>query len=206
MCSRSIRTAFASSRWPRIAMPRSSPQQAIQWRPDYAVLADASAARELTERAAPRRMSTTRVLAGRGRARRNRCACREAQYVMAAIVGAAGLESTLAAARAGKRLLLANKESLVMAGPLLLQRRARLGCNADADGQRAQRDLPVPAARTRARRGAAGRAPRAADRLGRSVPRLADRKRSRTRHARGRPARIRTGSWAARSRWIRPRS
>jgi len=40
--------------------------------------------------------------------------------VAAAIVGAAGLESTLAAARAGKRLLLANKESIVMAGPLLL--------------------------------------------------------------------------------------
>jgi 1-deoxy-D-xylulose-5-phosphate reductoisomerase len=39
---------------------------------------------------------------------------------MAAIVGAAGLPSTLAAARAGKRLLLANKESLVMAGPLLV--------------------------------------------------------------------------------------
>ena len=41
--------------------------------------------------------------------------------VVAAIVGAAGLESTLAAARAGKRLLLANKESIVMAGPLLLE-------------------------------------------------------------------------------------
>ncbi len=41
--------------------------------------------------------------------------------VVAAIVGAAGLESTLAAARAGKRLLLANKESVVMAGPLLMQ-------------------------------------------------------------------------------------
>ena len=40
--------------------------------------------------------------------------------VVAAIVGAAGLESTLAAARTGKRLLLANKESIVMAGPLLL--------------------------------------------------------------------------------------
>ena len=46
---------------------------------------------------------------------------------MAAIVGAAGLPSTLAAARAGKRVLLANKESLVMAGPLLLMRRARRG-------------------------------------------------------------------------------
>ena len=41
--------------------------------------------------------------------------------VVAAIVGAAGLDSTLAAARAGKRLLLANKESIVMAGPLLLE-------------------------------------------------------------------------------------
>ncbi|HEY0198799.1 MAG TPA: 1-deoxy-D-xylulose-5-phosphate reductoisomerase [Rhodanobacter sp.] len=40
--------------------------------------------------------------------------------VVAAIVGAAGLESTLAAARAGKHLLLANKEAIVMAGPLLL--------------------------------------------------------------------------------------
>ena len=41
--------------------------------------------------------------------------------VVAAIVGAAGLSSTLAAARAGKRLLLANKESLVLAGDLLMQ-------------------------------------------------------------------------------------
>lgn len=40
--------------------------------------------------------------------------------VMCAIVGAAGLESTLAAARSGKKLLLANKEALVMAGELLL--------------------------------------------------------------------------------------
>src|SRR5690606_40205079 len=40
--------------------------------------------------------------------------------VVAAIVGAAGLGSTLAAARAGKRLLLANKESLVLAGELLV--------------------------------------------------------------------------------------
>jgi 1-deoxy-D-xylulose-5-phosphate reductoisomerase len=46
--------------------------------------------------------------------------------VMAAIVGAAGLAPTLAAARAGKRVLLANKEALVMAGPLLM-RAARQG-------------------------------------------------------------------------------
>jgi 1-deoxy-D-xylulose-5-phosphate reductoisomerase len=41
--------------------------------------------------------------------------------VMAGIVGAAGLPSTLAAARAGKRVLLANKEALVMAGPLVMR-------------------------------------------------------------------------------------
>jgi len=43
------------------------------------------------------------------------------ELVMAAIVGAAGLPATLAAARAGRRLLLANKEALVMAGPLFMQ-------------------------------------------------------------------------------------
>jgi 1-deoxy-D-xylulose-5-phosphate reductoisomerase len=45
----------------------------------------------------------------------------ETELVMAAIVGAAGLASTLAAVRAGKRVLLANKEALVMAGPLVMR-------------------------------------------------------------------------------------
>jgi 1-deoxy-D-xylulose-5-phosphate reductoisomerase len=45
----------------------------------------------------------------------------EVDTVMAAIVGAAGLEPTLAAVRGGKRILLANKEALVMAGPLFMQ-------------------------------------------------------------------------------------
>ena len=43
-----------------------------------------------------------------------------AEQVMAAIVGAAGLLPTLAAARSGRRILLANKESLVMSGALLM--------------------------------------------------------------------------------------
>ena len=47
--------------------------------------------------------------------------------VMAAIVGAAGLPSTLAAARGGKRLLLANKEALVMGGPLVIEAAKRSG-------------------------------------------------------------------------------
>ncbi len=47
--------------------------------------------------------------------------CSEVDTVMAAIVGAAGLASALAAARAGKRLLLANKEALVVGGELFMQ-------------------------------------------------------------------------------------
>jgi 1-deoxy-D-xylulose-5-phosphate reductoisomerase len=47
--------------------------------------------------------------------------------VMAAVVGAAGLSSTLAAARAGKRVLLANKEALVVAGPLFMQAAQQAG-------------------------------------------------------------------------------
>ncbi len=48
-------------------------------------------------------------------------AAADCDVVMAAIVGAAGLPATLAAARAGKRLLLANKEALVMSGPLFMR-------------------------------------------------------------------------------------
>ena len=93
-------------------------QQVAQFRPDYAVLADASAAPELTERLSKAGVAT-KVLAGADSLAAV-AALGEVDHVVAAIVGAAGLESTLAAARAGKRLLLANKESLVMAGPLLL--------------------------------------------------------------------------------------
>jgi 1-deoxy-D-xylulose-5-phosphate reductoisomerase len=92
--------------------------QIRRWRPAYAALADERAGRQLHELlgdGAP----GTRVLLGPG-ALEELAALSEVQCVMAAIVGGAGLRSTLAAARAGKRLLLANKESLVMAGPLLL--------------------------------------------------------------------------------------
>jgi 1-deoxy-D-xylulose-5-phosphate reductoisomerase len=94
-------------------------RQVLTWRPAYAVLADEPSAGELRRllgSAAPE----TRVLAGAA-ALEEIVSSAEVQCVMAAIVGAAGLRSTLAAARAGKRLLLANKEALVMAGPLLLE-------------------------------------------------------------------------------------
>jgi 1-deoxy-D-xylulose-5-phosphate reductoisomerase len=92
--------------------------QVLKWRPAYAALADAHAALEL-ERLLAGVAPQTRVLGGPG-ALEELAVLPEAQCVMAAVVGAAGLRSTLAAARAGKRLLLANKESLVMAGPLLV--------------------------------------------------------------------------------------
>jgi len=93
-------------------------RQIRQWRPAYAALADENAARELKKQLGGS-AANTRLLAGAG-ALEEIAALPEAHCVMAAIVGAAGLRSTLAAARAGKRLLLANKESLVMSGPLLL--------------------------------------------------------------------------------------
>jgi 1-deoxy-D-xylulose-5-phosphate reductoisomerase len=93
-------------------------QQVLSVRPLCAVLADVAAARDLTERLAGCG-STTRVLSGE-QGLIEIASMPEAAVVMAGIAGSAGLRSTLAAAQAGKRVLLANKESLVMAGPLLI--------------------------------------------------------------------------------------
>ena len=93
-------------------------RQVRTFRPAYAALADEHAAAELRALLGGA-AEGTRVLAGSG-ALEELALLPEVDCVMAAIVGAAGLRSTLAAARAGKRLLLANKESLVMAGPLLI--------------------------------------------------------------------------------------
>jgi 1-deoxy-D-xylulose-5-phosphate reductoisomerase len=93
-------------------------RQIARFRPAYAALADESAAGELRSLLAEDARST-RLLAGAG-ALEALAVLPEAECVMAAVVGAAGLRSTLAAARAGKRLLVANKESLVMAGPLVI--------------------------------------------------------------------------------------
>src|SRR5256886_7358969 len=100
-------------------------QQVLAWRPAYAALADERAARELRELLGGA-AAHTRVLAG-GTALEEIAQAAEVQCVMAAIVGAAGLRSSLAAARAGKRLLLANKEALVMAGPPLIAEGKRSG-------------------------------------------------------------------------------
>jgi len=93
-----------------------------QHRPAYAVLSGAAPEAKL---AAAFAQCGTELLFG-ARALEQVAADGRVDAVMAAIVGAAGLASTLAAARAGKRVLLANKEALVMAGPLLM-RAAREG-------------------------------------------------------------------------------
>ena len=93
-------------------------QQCLAHRPEYAVMADQEAALELQRRLRQKARRIT-VLAGPEEVARV-AALAEVDYVMAAIVGAAGLLPTLAAARAGKRVLLANKEALVMAGRLFM--------------------------------------------------------------------------------------
>ena len=94
-------------------------EQCVAHRPRYAVLADASAAEKLD--AAMRRAGLeTEVLAG-AQALERIASDAGVDMVMAAIVGAAGLPATLAAARAGKTVLLANKEALVMSGALFME-------------------------------------------------------------------------------------
>jgi len=100
-------------------------EQCGEFRPDYASLADAERCAELERRLREAGLPT-RVLSGPSGIEQL-AALPEAQYVMAAIVGAAGLRSTLAAATSGKRLLLANKESIIISGRLLLEAAERSG-------------------------------------------------------------------------------
>jgi len=96
-----------------------------RFKPDLAIVADGAAGETLRGRLAGAGL-TTRVASGNSSlieaAGGELC-----DTVVAAIVGAAGLESTLAAARAGKRLLLANKESVVIGGALLVEALRRGG-------------------------------------------------------------------------------
>ncbi|MEZ0309614.1 MAG: 1-deoxy-D-xylulose-5-phosphate reductoisomerase, partial [Ramlibacter sp.] len=82
--------------------------QCAQFRPRFAVMAQEGAARELAHRLESAGLPT-RVLQGQ-RGLDELASHESVDAVMAAIVGAAGLASCMAAARAGKRLLLANKE------------------------------------------------------------------------------------------------
>lgn len=95
-------------------------EQCLEFRPDFAVVRDDELAVELATRLAAAGCAGIRVEYG-AEALTRMASLKEVDSVMVAIVGAAGLPPALAAAQAGKRVLLANKESLVMAGALFMR-------------------------------------------------------------------------------------
>jgi len=103
----------ANGNWERLA------EQCEAFRPSYAVMIDPAQADRLKEALKAKGVTETKVLTG-SKALEEVSTLPEVDSVMAAIVGAAGLLPTLAAARAGKTILLANKEALVMSGPLFM--------------------------------------------------------------------------------------
>jgi len=87
-----------------------------KYQPSFAVMRDEASALELQNALD----NDTQVLSG-VEALCKIAAHEQTDYVMAAIVGAAGMASSLAAAKAGKRIMLANKESLVLAGDIFIE-------------------------------------------------------------------------------------
>jgi 1-deoxy-D-xylulose-5-phosphate reductoisomerase len=96
--------------------------QALRFRPELVSVADAAGAAELREA-----LSGVPVEIAHGDAGLEAAALRDADVVVAGLVGAVGLRPTLAALRAGRRVALANKEVLVMAGALGMREAARAG-------------------------------------------------------------------------------
>jgi 1-deoxy-D-xylulose-5-phosphate reductoisomerase len=94
--------------------------QCLAFHPEYAVVVDETKAAELKEKIAASTAPEVQVLAGVN-ALEYVSTLETVDTVMAAIVGAAGLLPTLAAAKAGKTVLLANKEALVMSGDIFMQ-------------------------------------------------------------------------------------
>ena len=92
--------------------------QCATWEPKYAVMSDHDCAEQLSNQIRKRGLSTE-VLSGVS-GLEYVAAAPETDAVMAGIVGAAGLLPSIAAARAGKRVMLANKEALVMSGQLFM--------------------------------------------------------------------------------------
>jgi 1-deoxy-D-xylulose-5-phosphate reductoisomerase len=97
-------------------------EQALRWKPRLAVVSDASALGRLRERLAGSGIETAA-----GEAAVLEAAMRPSDWVMAAIVGTAGLRPTWAAASRGAAVGLANKESLVTCGPALLETARKAG-------------------------------------------------------------------------------
>ena len=94
-------------------------EQCLRFRPAFAAMADEASAQQLRQRLSALGVNTE-VIAGE-EAACQLAALDDVDQVMAAIVGAAGLLPTLSAIRAGKTVLLANKESLVTCGRLFME-------------------------------------------------------------------------------------
>lgn len=103
-------------------------EQCLQFQPEFAVMVDAVKAAELQQRLIQTGITSINVLSGVAALERV-ATLPNVDSVMAAIVGAAGLLPTLAAAKAGKTVLLANKEALVMSGALFMQAIADSGAH-----------------------------------------------------------------------------
>ncbi|OTQ74934.1 MULTISPECIES: 1-deoxy-D-xylulose-5-phosphate reductoisomerase [unclassified Gilliamella] len=94
-------------------------EQCLEFRPNYVAMADEQAAQQLRKNLLELKLNIE-VLHGQ-QAICDLAELTEVDMVMAAIVGAAGLKPTLSAIKKGKRILLANKESLVTCGHLFMQ-------------------------------------------------------------------------------------
>jgi 1-deoxy-D-xylulose-5-phosphate reductoisomerase len=94
--------------------------QCLTHQPEYVVVADEAKADDFKIKLRNSKCSEIKVLTG-AKALEDVATLPQVDSVMAAIVGAAGLLPTLAAAKAGKTILLANKEALVMSGDLFMQ-------------------------------------------------------------------------------------
>jgi 1-deoxy-D-xylulose-5-phosphate reductoisomerase len=114
--------AFALSGFTRMAELQAL---CVQHRPRYAVVADEAGASALQAALKAQGLATEVLHGVQGLC--DVAAHAEVDAVMAAIVGAAGLAPTLAAVEAGKKVLLANKEALVMSGALFMQAVKRSG-------------------------------------------------------------------------------
>jgi len=99
--------------------------QCNKYKPQYAVMTSAAHGRELASRLQSQGLST--IVRTGPEALREMASDQRVDIVMAAIVGAAGLEACMAAAESGKRLLLANKEALVVGGELFMDAVAKGG-------------------------------------------------------------------------------
>ena len=149
------------------AASTSCSRSACAFGPRYAAVASAAEARALADRLRGAGVATE-VMSGAG-ALCELAAHPEVDTVMAAIVGAAGLAPCLAAASAGKRLLLANKEALVVGGALFMRAVASGGATLlpiDSEHSAIHQCLP-----RRSRDLARPRRAHRPHRVGRSVPR-----------------------------------